>query len=264
MLDLRGRRTVMEAANRPYRFIELASGRRNTVSAKGKRARGIDFGEADQDMLTAMLVPRLGMKQADPRKLPRLTKYEAPERVEDGINISSDNPDGKAVKFKAFDKKKAEYDRKRKKKPSLADLIDGPEDDDERKRPTRLEDIVGVADGAVWGEGTEGKVGDRYLAEIERSIRSSFNVPVFLSQDELKKLAVEVEIRQMDRNGRIVAYKLRRKSSSSAFDSAAVEAIKRFVSAEGGSKTLPVPKAGMLEYINRRGILVRLEGKKLR
>jgi len=264
ILELTGRRIVQEPAARPYRFIELARGRRTTHVGLGRKDRGIDFGPADKDILHAMLVPKLGLKKADARKLPRLTKYEQPERVEDGINIKRENLAGKPVKHKDFVKKKAEFDKRRKKNPSLSDLIDSPEDDDPRKRATMLSDIVGVEDGAVWGEGTDGKVGDLYLAKVEKSIRSAFNVPVFLSREELKKLVVEIEIRQMDGKGRIVTYKMRRKSRSGAFNSAAIEAIKRFVREEGGSKTLPVPKTDMLQYVNRRGILVRLEGRKLK
>jgi hypothetical protein len=80
----------------------------------------------------------------------------------------------------------------------------------------------------------------------------------------LKKLVVDIEIRQMDGKGYILAYTLRRNSKSSAFDSAALEAIRRFVPSEGGTRKLPEPDAEMLNLINRRGVLVRLEGRKLR
>lgn len=260
-----GRRDSLEESGSPFRFIELSRGRKGLARTRKMKKRGIDFGPADDtDILHAMLIPKLGLKQADKRKLPRLTKYEQPEKQEDGVNISRKNPDGEAIKHKSFKHKKAQRDRKRRKKPSLGELIDAPEDDDPRKRATRLDNIVGSADGSTFGVGTEAKEGNVYLSRVERSIRTEFRVPVFLSQDELKKLVVEIQIQQMDDSGRIVKYKMRRKSTASAFDSAALEAIKRFVSKEGGSKTLPAPEADMLEYINKRGILVRLEGRKLR
>lgn len=260
-----GRRDAGDEAGHPFRFIELSRGRKGLALSRPMAKRGIDFGPAqDNEILYAMLIPKLGMKQAEKNKLPRLTKYEQPEKLESGINISRDNPDGAELNHKAFDHKKAQRDRKRKKAPSLSDLIDAPEDDDPRKRATRLDDIVGSPEGSAFGQGTEAQEGNVYLSQVERAIRTEFKVPVFLSADELKRLVVEIQIRQMDGSGRIVDYKLRRKSNSTAFDSAALEAIKRFVSEEGGSKALPEPKPDMLEYINKRGILVRLEGRKLR
>ena len=95
-------------------------------------------------------------------------------------------------------------------------------------------------------------------------MRRAFNVPVFLSRDELKKLVVEVLIQQMDADGKIVSYQIRRESSSGAFNSAAIEAVKRFVPEEGGSKTFPQPDSEMLNLINQRGVLIRLEGRKLK
>jgi hypothetical protein len=264
ILDVRGRRRQFDGNVHPYRFLELSRGRRTAERARKHDDRGIDFGPADEQILMAMLIPKLGMKKADKYHLPRLTKYEQPERMEDGINISRENLDAKELKRKAHKRKKAEYDRKRKKNPSLADLIDAPEDDDPRARASQLEEIVGVATGSVHGRGTEGTEGNAYLAKVQTAIQRSFNVPVFLSREDLAKLVVDIEVRQMDGRGRILAYKLRKQSSSGAFNSAALEAIRRFVPSEGGSKTLPAPDTEMLSHINKRGILVRLEGRKLR
>lgn len=264
ILDVRGRRGALEEAVHPYRFLELARGRRQSEGPSARKERGLDFGPADEQILMAMLIPKLGKKKADKYHLPRLTKYEQPEHLEDGINISRDNPDARELKHKAQERKKAQYDRKRRKKPTLNDLIDAPDDDDPRARASRLEEIVGVAEGSVHGRGTEGVVGNVYLGKVQTAIQRSFNVPVFLSRDELARLVVDIEIRQMDGRGRILAYKLRKESSSSAFNSAALEAIRRFVPSEGGSRVLPAPDAEMLSHINKRGILVRLEGRKLR
>jgi hypothetical protein len=264
ILDVRGRRGEFDGMVYPYRFLELSRGRRTAEKARKHDERGIDFGPADEQILMAMLIPKLGKKKANKYELPRLTKYEQPERLEDGINISRENPDAKDLKHKAHRRKKAEYDRKRKKKPSLSDLIDAPDDDDPRARASQLEEIVGVATGSVHGSGSEGNAGNAYLATVQTAIQRSFNVPVFLSREELAKLVVDIEIRQMDGRGRILAYKLRKQSSSGAFNSAALEAIRRFVPSEGGSKSLPAPDAEMLSHINKRGILVRLEGRKLR
>ncbi len=264
IFDVRGRRPAFDEAGAAYRFLELSRGRRVPETMIARKARGLDFGPADDNLLVAMVIPKLGLKKAYKYHLPRLTKYEQPERVEEAINIQRDNDSGQELKYKAPKKKAAQFDRKRKKKPSLSDLIDAPDDDDPRARASRLEEIVGVESGSVHGSGSDGGEGNVYLGQVQTAIQRAFNVPVFLSRDELRKLVVDIEIRQMDARGRILAYKLRKNSSSAAFDSAALEAIRRFVPSEGGSRSLPAPEAEMLARINKRGILVRLEGGKLK
>jgi hypothetical protein len=254
----------VEEAVRPSRFIALTQGRRSAREMVGMEERPLDWGSMlDDQALVAMVIPRLGLKQYNPRELPRLTKYEQPERAEDGVNVSRDNLTPEDLLFKSFDHKDAQTDRRRKKPPTLSDLIDAPDDDDPRKRPSQLEDIVGVAEGSASGEGVVGQAGDVYLGKIEQAVRQAFKVPVFLSKEELRKLVVEIRIDRMDAEGHVVAYTVKRKSGSGGFDSAAVEAVKRFVPAEGGSRTLPPPSGEMLDLINRKGLLIRLEGKRL-
>jgi Zn-finger nucleic acid-binding protein len=127
-LYVRGRRSPFDESGRPYRFLELPSGRRDLAGAQRAKVRSIDFGPADEQILMAMVIPKLGRKKAVKGELPKLTKYEQPERVEDGINVSRDNPDGSPMRFKEFKRKKSQYDRRRKKAPTLDDLIDAPDD----------------------------------------------------------------------------------------------------------------------------------------
>ncbi len=89
-------------------------------------------------------------------------------------------------------------------------------------------------------------------------------VPVFLTEEELKRLRVAVKIIKIDAKGRVLKYRVSRKSGNAAYDGAAVDAIRRYVPAEGGSKSLPAPPPEMLDLVNRRGVLVKLEGRKLK
>ncbi len=264
ILSFPKRREADSSVGRTYRNIQPAPGRRFVTRMKQHGPRAIDWGPADGTILQAMLIPKLGGKEFDPKKLPKLTKYEQPEKKEAGVNVTQDNPDGEAIKHKSFEKKKAQVDRRRKKRPTLGALMDAPEDDDPRARATQLSEIVGQKDGSVHGSALTGRAGDIYLGKVTNSVRRSFKVPVFLTAEELKKLVVEIEIRRMDKNGSIVAYTIRRKSNNEAFNGAAIEAVKRFAPSEGGSSKLPEPSPEMLDHINRRGILIRLEGKQLR
>ncbi len=256
------RRPAGSEINQPFRSLAYAPGRRGISAGWNRSRRGLAYLPRDEEALEAMLIPKLGGKKADPRKLPKLLKYEQPEKFEDAINIKNAVEEAKDLK-KARRKKKAELDRRRKKRPSLGELIDAPVDDDPRKRAVQLDSIIGAKHGSVHGQGTEGKAGDVYLGKIERSLRRSFVVPVFLTDAELKKLRVDVKIIMIDDKGHVKKYRVTRKSGNSAYDGAALDAIRRYVPSEGGSKNLPPPPPEMLDLINRRGVLLRLEGRKL-
>ena len=257
------RRPVNSEINFPFRSLTWSEGRRGLAKGWSRDRRGLDFGPREEEVLEAMLVPKLGRMKADPKKLPRLVKYEQPEKFEDGVNIRMDNPLPKDIK-KDKRHKKARLDKRRKKRASLGELIDAPEDDDPRKRPQMLDRIIGVEGGSVHGSGVEGRAGDVYLGRLERSLRQSFVVPVFLTEEELKRLRVDVMIIKIDAKGHVLKYRVSRKSGNSAYDGAALGAIRRYVPSEGGSKSFPMPPAEMLDLINRRGVLVKLEGRKIK
>jgi len=257
------RRAAVPEINYPFRSLTYGPGRRGRAAGWNRDRRGLDFPPREEEVLQAMLIPKLGAKKADPKKLPRLVKYEQPEKFEDAVNIENEIEEAVELK-KDRKRKKAELDRRRRKRPSLGELIDAPEDDDPRKRAVQLDSIIGVKHGSVHGRGTEGRAGDVYLGKVEQSLRRSFVVPVFLTEEELKRLRVDVKIIRIDQGGRVKKYRVARRSGNSAYDGAALDAIRRYVPSEGGSKTLPAPPLEMLELINRRGILVKLEGRKLK
>ena len=257
------RRAADSEINFPFRSLTWTEGRRGLAKGWSRDRRGLDFGPRDAEILEAMLVPKLGRMKADPKKLPRLVKYEQPEKFEDGVNILKDYAVPKEIK-KDRRHEKARLDKRRKKRASLGDLIDAPEDDDPRKRPQMLDSIIGVEGGSVHGSGVEGRAGDVYLGRLERSLRQSFVVPVFLTEEELKRLRVDVKIIKIDAQGHVLQYRVSRKSGNNAYDGAALGAIRRYVPSEGGSKSFPVPPAEMLDLINRRGVLVKLEGRKIK
>ena len=234
------RRLANTEINYPFRSLTYGAGRRGRATTWSRDRRGLDFPPRDEEVLEAMLIPALGGMKADPKKLPRLVKYEQPEKFEDAVNIENDVVSEAELK-KAARRKKAEIDKRRKKHPSLGELIDAPEDDDPRKRAVQLDRIIGVKGGSVHGQGTEGHAGDVYLGQIERLLRQSFIVPVFLTDKELRSLRVDVMIVQIDETGRVRKYRVSRKSGHSAYDGAALDAIRRFVPSEGGSKTFPAP-----------------------
>jgi len=217
------------------------------------------------DTIEAMIIPRLGLAKQEPKKMPKLEKYEQPEKLPEAINIKKENPPPEVPKPKALEYKPAELDKTRPKKQhkrrTLSDIIGAPEDDDPRKRPTRLEKIVGDPGGSVWGSGAEGKEGNIYAGHVMLAIRRNFSVPTYISDQEVKGLKVEILISAITADGRILSYNVERLSSNQGYDAAAIATIKKFMPSQGGAKRLPKPPAKILSYINQNGMRIVMDGK---
>ena len=226
------------------------------------RRRVPDAAQVETPILEAMVIPRLGLKKRAPKRLPRIQKYEQPEKVEKAVNISNKVKKPRRLK-KAPKPKKAEKDRSRQKASSLADLLEAPEDPDPRAKATRLSRIVGHAKGSVHGTGRSFRAGNVYAAKVGLSIRRRFVAPQSISDDKLRSLSMEVLIREIAPDGSVVSYAVLRVSGNRLFDAAALAAIKRFVPAEGGSARLPPPDDTEAVNVRRRGMRVKLDGSEL-
>ncbi len=220
--------------------------------------RGPDSpGVADLGVIEASVIPQLGLAQ-DQKGLPKLTKYEQPEKIEEAVNISRDDATRKDLPKMETRRKDAERDRR--KPGSLAAILGAPEDDDPRKRATALDRIVGSPDGSVWGSGTKGQAGNLYAGKVALAIREQFTIPPFLSEDALMRLRVRVKVTRMNSSGQILAFEIVESSTDSKFNAAALAAVKRFAPAEGGMVYLPAPDTPTLDYINRAGMVIDLDG----
>lgn len=215
----------------------------------------------EMEVLEAALMPALGRAKADPRKLPKLQTYEQPEVFEDGVNLDVENPPPMKDLVKDFDPRDAQRDPKSQDK--LEDLLQDFREDDPRRKATKLDHIIGHADGVVGGQGDVKRAGNIYGAKVARKLRSRFVVPPFLDEDTLRKLKVRVVVERMNADGEILRYEVKKKSNNRAFDDASIAAIRDFVPKEGGSKTLPRPDPEVLRYINSKGMKIDLDGKLL-
>jgi len=213
---------------------------------------------ADMSTIEAAVVPMLGYAEAKTGYFPKLLKYEQPERIEEAVNLSRDNPDNLPVPDQDIAARKAEIDKQRKGR--LAAILGAPEDDDPRKRPTALERIVGSRDGSVYGNGADSKSGNVYAGKVALAIRQQFTVPPFVSQAELGNLRVRIRVSRMDAAGHVLEFEILEKCANPGFNAAAVQAIKQFVPKEGGRAALPVPDGQTLSYINSRGMMIDLDG----
>jgi hypothetical protein len=214
----------------------------------------------DLGMIEATVVPMLGMAQLKAAELPKLTKYEQPEKIDEAVNLNKDNEQAKPVPNQDATPKKAELDKQRPRNQLAMLLGTAPADDDPRKRPTALERIVGQRDGSTFGSGTEWKQGNVYGGKVFLALREQFTVPPFLNEAELKRSRVRVKVTKMNEAGQILAYDVVETSANPAFNQAAVQAIKRFAPKEGGAAYLPAPDAKTLAFINQNGLLIDLDG----
>lgn len=221
--------------------------------------REIDEGASpDLDVIEAMIVPQLGFAKPSSNELPKLVKYEQPERIEETVNVSKDVQNPRELPNKDAEARKAELDKKRR--SPLDQILGAPYDDDPRKRPTRLEKIIGQRDGSVFGSGTEWTQGNIYAGKVAMAIRKLFVIPPFISDSELKKLRVRIRVTKIDEKGYILSYEVLENSSNHAFNSAAMQAMKQFMPKEGGRETLPKPDESTLKYINTKGMIIDLDG----
>ena len=207
--------------------------------------------------LMAELVPSLGMKERDPRKLPELQTYREKKIVKSGVNLDRDNKRKKELKKDWEEKEQPE---------TWADAVDHREDD-LRRRQTAKEDMVGVAHGEIGGEHLE-RLGNSYLGKLRRILRRLFRAPN-LPAEVLETVYLRVKITKMRADGAILKYRVLGCGSSAcqnrSFNAAALEVIERFVKPRLGepSKTLPPPEPELLRLFNTKGLKIRLQGKDL-
>ncbi len=246
--------------------VLCAKGRRCPMEESYARRRNLDdLPLPPAGLIQARVIPRLGLAEQNPKALPELQKYEQPEYVEDGINIANDIDKPYRFDRRAFEKKQAQLDRdQRKKRRSLADLLDSPDDGDPRRRARHLSRIIGDPDGATWGTGTEAAEGDAYLAEIQIEIYKNFQIPSHLSDDAVGKLRMVAIISKMSAGGEILEYRIQYPSANKDYDLAAEAALKRFKPSEGGTYRLPAAKPEMLQRINTYGLNVDFDGRLFR
>jgi len=220
----------------------------------------------DIDIIQAAVIPRLGMLEQDPKKLPELQKYEQPEKVEDGVNLTEDNPPPKPEEqlIKEFKPREAQVDRRRKERPRDLSAILERDGDDPRKRATALDRIIGRPDGDPFGEGSQAVPGSEWAGKVTVVLRREFVVPASLDDATLKLQSVEITIQQISAKGEILKYEVVRKSRSAPYNTAAVQLIKKFVPEEGGTLTLPEPPSDVRSYINTKGMTLVLEGRLFR
>ena len=220
-----------------------------------------EFSDANIEVLEASIIPRLGYAKPNPRKYPKLVKYEQPERQEVAVNIKKKNKKTKVLP-KAEKHKKAQLDRRRKRK-TLSEILGEPEDNDRRKRPTALDRIVGSPNGSIYSDSAVSRKGNIYAARVALRIRRVFKTPPLISPGVLRHLKVRILVTKIDESGHIISFKVVKGSGNPSFDRAAKAAVAKFVPSMGGTMTLPRPDPQTLQFINKKGMVIDLEGKGL-
>lgn len=214
-----------------------------------------------ESQVIELKIAKLGMKDPDPKKLPEIQKYEESEKEELSVNVEKDPTAVKPLQLKDFLKKKKQLDRRRKKrKPKLRrDLFNL--DNDPRARPTRFEEITGRLEGDIYGKGMDTAKFDQYFGRLALELHKVFHPPTSLTRKQIQKQRVRIKITRMSVDGTVLAYRVLRKAKKDGFTQSAVAALREFVPAEGGRRQLPSPPADILEFVNKKGVIVDLDGR---
>lgn len=252
--------TSIPIAVEPPTNSQLCDGKRCHMQEVGRGRRPIDPGPEELfDSIQVDVISALGLKEFNPKELPKLVKYEQPERVEDGINIKDKKKKPKPIKNK--DPKPKPEEKDKKKKAKLEDIL-SPRDNDPRKRATALDDIVGSREGSVFGTDPKGLKGDPALTKIQEMLTGKFKTPTVISDKEIRRLKCKVSIR-LKPDGSITEFKAR-PSGNPHFDTAVKQAIQRFMPKEGGSARLSGVPDPVRTAINDRKVTFVFDGAKLR
>jgi len=227
--------------------------------------RGPDPMDAmDAGIIEASVVPRLGMARQMPGQLPRFQKYEQAARVDESVNVTNRTQNPRELRNQDVRARDAQLDRRRRSR-DLGDILDNvPDDDDPRARATALDRIVGSSTGSVNGWGSESREGSEYGARVGVAIGEQFTAPAYLTDAQLKRLTMSIQISKLSPAGQILEYEVVSMSSDNNYNNAALYAIRKFSQKDGGNAFLPAPDGKTLEFVNRRGIRVDLNGALLR
>ncbi len=185
--------------------------------------------------IVARLV-RLG-KPRDKRLLPRLPSATRPPPA---ASTGKTVPVPDATRAKALPREPSLKERERqaleqqKKLMQALDSLGPPPDGPTGKTP---EPPVGQADGDVNGNADDAAEGDRYLALIQSTLRSSYQLPETISEKERLYLEALVFIK-IGPDGRIVASHLEKSSGNAQFDDAIQTGLRKM--------TLPAPPPAFL------------------
>lgn len=251
---------IRRATQGPVGFGLCGKRRCAAVESRRRRRPPEDPPIEEMEVLEAALLPALGMKKPDPRKLPKLETYEQPEILEEAVNLDQDNPKPDEEKKKKFDPERAKRDPEHRKE-KLSEVLKDFEEDDPRRRPTHFTKMVGLADGDPDGQGFEKREGVQYARKVVKALRRVFKPPTHISEDALKRLRYVVKVTRLSPEGEILAYRVIKRSGNGGYDNAAEAAIQQFVPAKGGSRRFPRPPPHVLRYITAKGMKLDLDGK---
>ncbi len=209
--------------------------------------------------IVEMKVAKLGGAEPDPKKLPEIQKYEEPEKDELQVNTEEEPPKVKPRNKQDFMRRKAQLDRRRRKRKPKRNLFNL--DDDPRARPTAFERITGRLDGDVYGRGVDQEKFDTYFGKMAFELHREFNPPTSLSRKVILKQLVRVLITGMNPDGTIASYRIKRKARKPGFTMAAQAALRAFMPTEGGKRRFPTPPPDILAFVNKKGIIIDLDGR---
>lgn len=120
-------------------------------------------------------------------------------------------------------------------------------------RRSKLGAILGTKTGKKGGNALVSRKGSAYARELKTTVLSHFTVPGNVPPWLRKSLRCRVRITRMTATGRVLGYRLEKRSGNAAFD----KAVRRLMNGyKAGLRQLPSPPAHILTAINSRGFVI--------
>lgn len=121
------------------------------------------------------------------------------------------------------------------------------------KRRSKLGQILGTATGKKGGNALVSRKGSAYARELKMTVLRHFTVPGNVPPWLRKSLRCRARITRMTATGRVLGYRIEKKSGNKAFDGA----VRRLMNGyKAGIRQLPRPPAHILTAINSRGFVI--------
>ncbi len=121
------------------------------------------------------------------------------------------------------------------------------------KRRSKLGAILGKSSGKKGGNALVSRKGSAYARELKSTVLGHFTVPGNVPPWLRKSLRCRVRITRMTATGRVLAYRVEKKSGNDAFD----KAVRRLMNGyKAGIRALPAPPSHILTAINSRGFVI--------
>ena len=261
----------------------------NGLIFTGMAMAGLSQGEPPPPDLPAIdvevvtMIPKLGTKPPEPKKLPRITELAPPPTPKDEeISLSREKEEEELERERERKKEleRIEAERKKREDEERQRKLDEKRrrQEDERRRKKAMQDALdripdpradidedapGFEEGSAAGRSLDpNSIRNKqlYIAQLMVALQRQFEVPSVIPDDVRKRLQATVSFK-VNAQGKVVGEpRLMRSSGNKFFDQAALNTVRKF--GPGSALRIPLPTDEKLrKQVLRQGLQPKMHGK---